>query len=266
MDDLTFPAAFINLLKLHEHPTTAAQILTAMEAPYLFLQRDGHYIAGNGFLSPKWLHMYLRPLGLRLTKHTFARAEVGIFLKNNAPAIVQLANHRYVCVHARSGQRVFLGEKYTTLPTLIKHSPDQVTAYTLEACPAEPMDSLALLVESARTLPKYAEDIASLLHRTVTRQDMQTLHTQYFRALMVDLPRLACHYQDEMLQEELRLLHHAYQHLFVIGEEQVDLWERLSRKRILTCLSWLRENIIDRMYALGASDSLLEQCIQSSKE
>jgi hypothetical protein len=83
---------------------------------------------------------------------------------------------------------------------------------------------------------------------------------------MVDLPRLACHYQDEMLQEELRLLHHAYQHLFVIGEEQVDLWELLSRKRILTCLSWLHENIIDRMYALGASDSLLEQCIQSSKE
>ncbi len=266
MDDLNFPQAFTALLKLHEHPTTAAQILTAMEAPYLFLQRDGHYIAGNGFFSPQWLHLYLHPLGLQLTKHTFARAEVGIFLKNNAPAIVQLANQRYVCVHSRSGQRVLLGEKYTTLPTLIKHSPDQVTAYTLEACPAEPMDFLALLAESARTLPKYAEDIASLLHRTVSRQDMQTLHPQYFRALMVDLPRLACHYRDEMLQEELRLLHHAYQHLFVIGEEQVDLRERLSRKRILTCLTWLRENIIDRMYALGASDSLLEQCIQSSKE
>ena len=126
MDDLTFPQAFTVLLKLHEHPTTAAQILTAMEAPYLFLQRDGHYIAGNGFFSPKWLHMYLRPLGLQLTKHTFVRAEVGIFLKNNAPAIVQLANRRYVCVHSRSGQRIFLGEKYTTLPTLIKHSPDQL--------------------------------------------------------------------------------------------------------------------------------------------
>ena len=86
MDDLTFPQAFTVLLKLHEHPTTAAQILTAMEAPYLFLQRDGHYIAGNGFLSPKWLHMYLRPLGLQLMEHTFSRVEVSTFLKNNAPA------------------------------------------------------------------------------------------------------------------------------------------------------------------------------------
>ena len=100
MDDLTFPQAFTVLLKLHEHPTTAAQILTAMEAPYLFLQRDGRYIAGNGFLSPKWLHMYLRPLGLQLMEHTFSRVEVSTFLKNNAHANLQLSNHRYVCVHA----------------------------------------------------------------------------------------------------------------------------------------------------------------------
>ena len=260
MDYISFPTAFTGLLKQHNHTASSADILLAMEAPYLFLKRDGRYIAGTGFLTPEWLHLYLRPLGLQLTKHPLARSELGNFLKCNSPAILQLDEQRFLLVTSRSGQRICLVEKYTTLPTLLKHSPDQVCAYTLDACTPAATDYRSLLAESAQTLPTYAKDIRPLLDLTVTREDMHKLHPQYFRALMVGIPNLVQFYPDEMLQEHLRLLHHTYQHLFTIGVEKADLRERISKRPLFTALIWLRENILDRLYTLGASDELLNQC------
>ena len=273
MDYCTFPSALTALLQLHDHPARPADILAAMEAPYLFLKRDGCYIAGVGFFAPKWMHLYLQPLGLQLTEHPLSRADLGSFLKQHTPALLY-ADNRCLVVKARSGQRICLAqpkdggivvEKNTTLPTLLKYTPEQLTAYTLDSCTPAPIDFPALLAESTHTLQTYPADLFPLLNLTVTREDMRDLHTRYFRALLTDLPALATHYHDELLQDTFHVLNHAYRHLFIIGEETAELIECLSKRQILRCLSWLREDIIDRLYTLGAPDELLEQCYNSDQ-
>ena len=149
---------------------------------------------------------------------------------------------------------------------LRRHLPEHFTAYTLDACAPAPVDLLPLLMESARTLSAYAEELLPLLSRTVTRENMRELHARCFRALMVELPPLAQHYHDDMLYENLLRLNHAYRHLFTIDEDAVLLQERLSKKRILQCLTWLRESILDRLYELGAPDELLEQLYQGQSK
>ena len=273
MEYQSFRAAFMALLRLHGQSDSPADILLAMEAPYLFLQREGRAVSGTGFFSPQWLHLYLRPRGLMLTPHTLPRADVPAFLKNSCPAILQLPENKHLVIAARQDRRISLvqpksadtPERWITLATLRRHLPEAVTAYTLDACTPEDANFIPLLVESAQTLACYGEVLLSLLSRTVTREDMAALHSRYFRALMVELPPFAPYFDDE-IAEVLLLLHHAYRHLFTIGEEAVTLGERLPKRRILMCLTWLRECVIDRLYDLGAPEELLSQLYQSPKK
>lgn len=270
MDFHSFRSAFMALLDHHGHTATTADILSAMEAPYLFLQRDGRYVAGVGFFTPEQMHLYLHPQGKQLTPHDLERRALSSFLKEHAPALLRLPENKYLLITTHHEQRVCLtlptsagsGEHWMTLATLRRHLPEHFTAYTLDACAPAPVDPLPLLMESARTLSAYAEELLPLLSRTVTRENMRELHARCFRALMVELPPLAQHYHDDMLYENLLRLNHAYRHLFTIDEDAVLLQERLSKKRILQCLTWLRESILDRLYELGAPDELLEQLYQ----
>lgn len=270
MDFHNFRSAFMALLSLHNRTATASDILTAMEAPYLFLRRDDRYMAGVGFFSPEQLHLYLRPHGLQLTRHDLERRTLSTFLKENAPIILQLPENKYLLVTAQDEQRVCLTlpssagacEHWMSISTLRRHLPEQLTAYTLDACTPAPVDFIPLLVESVRTLSAYEKELLPLLAHTVTREDMRKLHSRYFRALMVELPPFAQHYRDDMLYENLLRLNHAYRHLFTIGEDTVLLQERLPQKRILQTLTWLRESILDRLYELGAPNELLEQLYQ----
>lgn len=262
----SFRAAFMALLRLHGQTDSPADILLAMEAHYLFLHREGRAVSGTGFFTPQWLHLYLRPRGLMLTPHTLPRADVPAFLKDNCPVILQLPQNNHLVIAARQDHRVrliqppssTLPEQWLTLCTLRRHLPETVTAYTLDACSPEKADFIPLLLESAQTLSAFAEELLPLLSRTVTREDMAGLHPRYFRALMVELPPFAPYF-DEEIAEALLLLHHAYRHLFTIGEEAVSLQERLPKRRILQCLTWLRECVIDRLYDHGAPEELLSQ-------
>lgn len=260
----TTTSALKALLDLHGLESKGSSILQAMEAPYLFLHRSGRYIAGASFLTPDWLNNYLLPLGYRLTTHQVNRLEVRTFLASHAPAALELAPQSAFVVSCIENNRVCLVLPGTAdihqqaFPTLLRKLPESVTAFTLESCPPVSIDAIPLLCESVRTLSAYRRELTDHLARTVTRQDMQTLHQTFFRALMVDMPAIAHLYTDMDVSLHLHELAHIYRHLFIIGENEVCLRERLPAGMINRCILWLQELIIDRLHALGASDDVLE--------
>jgi len=260
----TTTSALKALLHLHGLESESSSILQAIEAPYLFLQRGGRYIAGASFLASDWLDNYLLPLGYRLATHQLQRLEVRAFLTNHSPVALELApqntfvishleNNRVALIHPDTADTYWL-----TFPTFLRKLPDSVTVFTLESCPPVSIDAIPLLCESVKTLSCYRQELTDHLSRTVTRQDMQPLHQTFFRALMVDLPAIAHLYTDMDVIIHLQKLSNIYRHLFIIGENEVCLSDHLSFSLINRCLLWLQEVIIDRLHALGASDDILE--------
>ena len=261
-----FSHAFMAMLRHRDPSITDADVLSAMEAPFLLLKQDDRYIAGTGLITPKWIHLYLQPRGLQLTAHALSRKDLGAFVQSHTPTILQLEDQQCLLLAACSDHRVCfiqppsekVSAQWLTLATLRKHLPETFTAYTLDACAPAPVDFLPLLQESWHTLADYKQEILPLFPRTFTRTEMAEMHTKYFRSLLVDfLPAAHCH--DHETRDLLLHLNHEYRHLFLIGENTVCLRERLSKRRFVYFLAWLRENIIDRLYELGASDEMLEQ-------
>ncbi len=259
------------LLDLHGVESKGAVILQAMEAPYLFLLRGGRYLAGTSFLSPDWLNNYLLPRGYRLTEHLLKRQELRAFLTNHTPAVLHLPKDSALVIGQYDEKRVCLiqpgtaDDHWLTFPTFLRKLPDTFTALTLDPCPPARVDVIPLLCESMQTLAAYRRELAEYLSRTVTRQDMQALHQQFFRALMVDLPGVAHLYTDVDVTIHLHELAHIYRHLFIIGESEVLLKDRLPAGMIKRCTLWLQEMIIDRLYELGASDDLMESLYRETR-
>lgn len=246
------------LLDLHGVPSRGTDILRAMEAPCLFLFREGRYIAGTAFLSPAWLNRYLLPQGFRLREHSLSRSDVRHFLADHTPAVLLLPQEQALTIRQADQRRILLLNSTMTWPTLLKKLPDALTALTLDPCTPEPQEVLPLLCESVRTLAAWRRELPAMLARTVTRQEMQPLHQQYFRALMTDLPPLAhlCPDNDlALLQLEMA---HIYRHLFIIGENQVLLRDRLPLGMISHCTVYLQELILDRLHQLGAPDEIMD--------
>lgn len=75
---------------------------------------------------------------------------------------------------------------------------------------------------------------------------------------MVDLPQIAHLYPDPDLAQLLMELANIYRHLFIIGEREVQLRDRLPLGMMNRATLWLQELIIDRLYELGAPDNMLE--------
>lgn len=253
------------LLDLHKVESKGTAILQAIEAPYLFLHRDGRYIAGADLLSLEWLNRYLLPQGLRLTEHPLRRADALAFLSNHTPAVLLLHQDKAMVIRRMESTRIDLMSKTIACPTLLKKLPDAFAAVTLESCPPEAVDPVPLLCESLRTLAAWRRELPDILTRTVTRQDMQPLHQQYFRALMLNLPQIAHMYADTDLVLSLLELAHIYRHLFIVGEKEVLLREHLPLGMIRRCTIALQELIIDRLYELGMPDDFLEPLYRETR-
>ncbi len=266
---ITTCKALLLLLELHGLPANGTDILQAMEAPWLFLKRGGTYTGGASMLSPAWLNNYLLPRGFCLAEHPLHRREVRAFLASHSPAVLLLPGGRALLIRRTEGQHVTLlqsaGSIQLTVPTLLKKLPETCTALTIEACPPQPVDVIPLLCESVRTLAAWRHELPAMLSKCVTRQEMQPLHQQFFRALLVDMPALAHLYPDVDLAMMFMELSHIYRHLFIIGEHKVLLRERLPLGMLSRCTVYLQELIIDRLAELDAPEKILAPLYQETR-
>jgi len=262
-DTLSVRFALRTLLTLQGMDTTGFDILQSMEAPYLFLRRNGRYLAGSAFFCPEGLVLYLRPKGLQLTEHQLTHKSLRPLLKRQSPLLL-LPKDQALLIIRYEENRVTLyeasaaPEKQTiTFPTLLRKLPESFCALALDACPPEDVPLIPLLCESVRTLADYRRELTAARALTVTREDMRILHP-LFRPLMVDLPQIAHLYPDPDLAQLLIELANIYRHLFIIGEREVQLRDRLPLGMMNRATLWLQELIIDRLYELGAPDNMLE--------
>ena len=253
--------ALTTLLQHRGTPIDEATLIRRMEIPWLFLNRDGRYLAGLSLLTPPWLNLALQPIELAIAAHPLTKEALLPFLQNHAPLLLELNPGQWLCITSCEGRQIHCvtANEPCVLPfnRLLQHLHAEITAYTLESAPAGTEDFIPLLSESLRTLSAYRDELHMLLPHSVTRAEMYELHQKTFRALMADLPPLASLFDDDDLQQELRNLHHQYRHLFIIGEDTALLEDRLTRYSIDQCVRWLQEHIRDRLYFHNAPDELI---------
>lgn len=263
-------AGVANMLECCGHHSEDYQIALGMDAPWLFLKKDGCFLAGQGLYKPEWLNLYLLPKGFCLTQILLPKDEIPAFLRSHPPAMLTMymdrgschpvvytryENMRYLFTNIKAANSPEPDQLSLSRTMLLRRLDDEVPVLTLEKCQAQPTDFIPLLVQSLHTLLDYESAIMEACSRTITREDMASLRTPLLRALLVDMPPMALLLRQPVLYEELRLLHHDYRHVFTRNSPQtVDLWEHLSRSSIRKCISWLMENIKDRLYDHGLTD------------
>lgn len=275
-------AGLAALLECCGHDTEDIQIALGMDAPWLFLKDGDEYIAGRGLYTPRWMNLYLRPLGFRLSEMTLPKEDILCFLRQHQPSLLQISidrgiQHPALCTAYENSRYCFLNVKTEfspepcqislSRPMLLRRLEDSVSVLWLEKCPPEAVDFVPLLVSSLQTLTDYEHDIMKACTRTVTRQELDALRKPLFRALMTDMLPMAHLLQQTAFCEELRQLHHDYRHIFTPNSpESVELWQRLPRSSIRQCLAWMRENIVDRLYEHGLTDEEIDVVLRRRSE
>ena len=264
-------SALAALLNRLGHPAAEADIPSAMEAPYLLAYEDGAYLAGASLYQPKWLNLYLQPLGFRLTEEPLPAAELPGRLRELDAAILPLClpkgkyrvqaytgyvggRYHFLCTDPSGTQE----EVPLSLPMLRRRLPETVRLCVLTRCQPAPVDFVPLLLATLDTIRRYQADLLAARTRTVTREQLRQLRDPLFRALMHDLQPMALLTGDLELAGELMLLEHDFRHIFTENDpETMCIADRLPKQPIIRSLTWLYEDVVDRLYALGADDEMM---------
>lgn len=271
-------AGLANMLAYHGFDAEDRAIALEMEAPYLFVRRNGHYQAGVKLYQLEFLNLYLHKHGFHLRQDMLAREDVCAVLRTHAPAMLTIAvtksathpalfrgytNGRYEFDNIKSAESTEPDMLSLSSAMLKRRLAAEVTVFTLETCARESTDMKPLLLESLRTLTAYRTDVLSAREQTMTREEFSALHEPLFRALMQDYRAMALLTGDMTLSNELELLEHDYKHVFLYNSpERVALNTCLPRTSIRSCILWIHEDIIDRLSELGMDDDELEQAMK----
>lgn len=272
MKPITFPgsgmlAGLATMLELLDFDTTDQRIALEMEAPYLLAHTEEGYQSGKALYTPAWLNLYLHPRGYHLSCERLNQKEVASFLRMHHPAMLRIRikpdlSHPAVFSGYDSKKYHFVNVKplhsdepdmfsFST-PSLLRRLDDEVDVNFITPCDPEEVDFVPLLRKSLTNLTAYQDELLSVRKREVTLEEFKVLRTPLFRALMQDWYPLICLTGDVELAEELRLLNHYYRHVFTQNSgETVFLDERLSKKLIMNCIQWLKEDIRDRIFELS---------------
>lgn len=261
------------MLALMGHDTDDASLALRMEAPYLLVHEEGQYRTGARLYHPRWINLYLNSIGFRLVCKQLPCADVESLLRSLPTAMVTLrfsrqSNHPAVFTSYAGGLYEFVNIKGSRSPEpdalslskpMLKRRLDPVVrVHHLERCEPVAANYVPLLLQTLDNLAHYQRELLAARELTVTRAQLQELHTPLFRALMTDMLPMMALTGDGTLAEELRLLQHDYTHIFTPNSPKtVPLSERLPASAIVRCLSWFREDVIDRLAALGGDEVLL---------
>ncbi len=270
-------AGLAAMLERCDHNTEDYWIALGMDAPWLFLKEGDQFIAGQGLYTPRWMNLYLRPLGFRLVKTTLPKDVVPAFLRQHQPAMLVLSIdrgicHPVVCTGYENSRYSFINVKTEdshepdqlslSRPMLLRRLDDHVSMLTLEKCPPETVDFTPLLAASLQALTVYERTLMKVCTQPITRAELHELRTPLLRSLMVDMLPMAQLLHQETFYEELRMLNHDYRHIFTRNTpETVELRDRLPRSSIRQCLAWMRENIVDRLHDHGLTDEQVDEVL-----
>lgn len=268
-------AGLANMLELLGYDVEDREIAIGMQAPYLIVHDHEGYKAGSSLYCPQWMNLYLHPRGFHLEEVCVAKEEAAAYLRAHAPAMLNMKINKYVThpvVFSEYGQGrycfVNIKSRTSAEPDIISVTAaslksrleENLIVYTLTRCESQPTDFLPLLTASLDNLEEYLTDLLAARQRMMTKAEFTALHEPLFRPLMRDLQPMMALIGDDILAEELRLLNHDYRHVFTLqSPEYTALYEHLPKGSMIQCITWLRENILDRLYDLGASDAVLEQ-------
>lgn len=263
--------ALVELLRRRGHPTDAVQIVLGMNAPYLLVHENDAYFAGEGLYQPRWLNLYLHPLGFSMAAETLPAEMIPARLRSLETAILPLqlckerprlqlftgyAKGRYSfrAVHPK-GETEALS---LSLPMLRRRLPEAVRLCTVDSCTPHTPDFLPLLMTSLDNIQTYKAALLAARELTITRADLRRMRDPLFRALMRDMRPMALLIGDRPLQEELLLLEHDFRHIFTENDPESQLLAlRLPKGSITRCLTWLYEDVLDRAFELGADDDMM---------
>ena len=266
-------AGVANMLECLGHDTEDRSIALGMEAPYLFLRGDDGYIAGTALLRPEWINLYLHSIGFHLDQLVLPKECIAAFLRPRRTAMVAIHSSKdstaiqpmiftgyergrfALCsLHPRCPQTYSF-----TAGQLLSHLPEKCTVYTLDTVPAEAVDYLPYLGASVQNLLVFLKEFEEILTRSVTRSEYQALQKSHLRALMHDLLPLIELTSDNLLIDELKIANYFYESVFRKNSpERLCLCDRIPAVFVKNCAHWMMEDIIDRMYELGASDKMVD--------
>lgn len=285
MKCITFPgsaklAGVAAMLERLGFDTDDRSITLGMRAPWLFLYDQGRFMAGASLCQPRWVNLYLTPLGFRMTEKLLNKTEIPAYLRSCETAMLSLTvmknvHHPVVYTGYADGRYRFENLKpensnepdslSLTVGMLGRRLADQSAVLTVEKCPPAEADIVPLLVESLKALAKYQAEMLETLDAVVTRKEFLTLSKTHLKALLQDMLPMAELIDDAVLTEELCLLNHDYRHVFSLhGPDTIRLGDRLPRSAICRCISWMRENIIDQLYEQGLTDPEVEHLLKTN--
>ena len=266
-------ASVATMLECLGYETDDKKVAFGMEAPYLFVHRDGEYRAGVKLYQPEWLNIYLHPIGFSMETQTLQRAEVPAFLRSHKPVLVPIEvskgwTHPVVFRHYENGRYSFINVRSADIPEpdaffftsdmLKRRLDDTVKVFLLTECEPTEVDVIPMLLESLRVLTAYEADLLESRKHVYTREEFDALYEPLFRAIVRDYVPLSGFLNDKDLNYEIKKLSHAHKHVFLPGDESVELRDCLSIKNIKNCLLWVRENIYDRLCDLDVPDELFD--------
>lgn len=285
MKCITFPgsaklAGVAAMLERLGFDTDDRSITLGMRAPWLFLYDQGRFMAGASLCQPRWVNLYLTPLGFRMTEKLLNKTEIPAYLRSCETAMLSLtvmknvhppvvytgyADGRYRFVNLKPENSNEPDSLSLTGGMLGRRLADQSAVLTVEKCPPAEAEIVPLLVESLKTLARYQSEMLETLDAVVTRKEFLTLSKTHLKALLQDMLPMAELIDDAVLTEELCLLNHDYRHVFSHhGPDTVRLGDRLPRSAICRCISWMRENIIDQLYEQGLTDPEVEHLLKTN--
>lgn len=251
------------MLELFGHDTDDRTIALGMNAPWLFMKEGEQYFAGSSLDQPRWIDLYLRPLGFHMTEIELPKENVPAYLRTRKTAMLPMAitkdvTHPVVFTGYAGGRYALSNVKAQdssepdafsmSRPMLMRRLTEQVTVFSLEECPPREVDFISLFRASLDNLVAYQEDILEAIQHTVTREELAFLGERLLHALVQDMLPMAQLTHDAELTYELRLLQHDYRHIFTRNSPNtVLLKEKLPRGSICRCIAWLRESITDQL-------------------
>lgn len=214
-------------------------------------------------------------------EHRLPREEVGTFLRNQRCALLTMeaaSGVRRMVVFSgyadRKYQFINLKPRFSFEPdtlsiaaaSLKSRLDEAVTVWTLEECAPEAVDFIPLLTSSIENIHVLRKELAAC-PACVSPAEFSALDQQLFQPFMQDLLPLIKLTDDDMLIEEYQLMNYDYRHMLIRdADREITLRNKLPLTSAMLCLQYLQEDLLDRLYAHGAEDELIEAYIRIPRD